>query len=195
MVNQSLVLELSIEPATDYTILQSFQCGLDKMDEFIHAKLEVCSKIHFLNTYYVLDNRKELVALFALSNGSIILDEDNFEDIKLLNNLKLPEDEQFLTDYFYPQRFYPTTELQYIAVREDLRKNHIGTQIVKAIIEKCKSSYAGVMFISVDAYISKEYSTFPFYDKLHFTPVETECKGETRRMILPIWTTMDEALK
>lgn len=74
--------ELEIRPASDFCQLAGFCCGLEEMDNFIHSRLATCDQIHFVNTYFVFHGA-EVIALFSLSTGSVILDSDDFEDIQM----------------------------------------------------------------------------------------------------------------
>ncbi len=191
--------ELEIRPASDFSQLAGFCCGLEEMDNFIHSRLATCDQIHFVNTYFVF-HEEEVIALFSLSTGSVILDSDDFEDIQMgarnrMHSLEFTTDEDFLENYFYVHRTYPTIELQYLAVREDYRskqdssseKLHVGKVIIDAIVAKAKSLDLGAMFISVDAYDTDEYSAVPFYEKCGFGVVDVVRKNDIRRMIKTIW--------
>lgn len=61
---------------------------------------------------------------------------------------------------------YPTLEIDYLAVRSDLRDKGIGTEIIAHLSETAhvKKCY----FLTVDAYHTKGYTAIPFYEKQGF---------------------------
>ena len=76
--------ELIIEVADEYESLKSFESGNQQMDDFIHDYLSACSRNHFCITYYVrLKSKGDVIALFSLSNDSVDLSEDDFDDMRI----------------------------------------------------------------------------------------------------------------
>lgn len=193
-------LNLKIKPATDFSQLAGFYCGIKEMDDFIHQYLEICSTIHLSNTYFVFKGH-EIIALFALASGTVELDSEDFDDIQTgardhMDPLEFTANEEFLENYFYTHTTFPSVELQYLAVKEKYRSDptanetglHIGKYIIEAIVEKSKNLYLGSMFITVDAYDTHEYSAVPFYEKCGFGVVSPRSNNDVRRMIKTIWS-------
>jgi len=76
---------------------------------------------------------------------------------------------------------YPTIEIDYLAVRKDLRERGYGTEILTEITEAARRK--GSYFLTVDAYHDREYSAIPFYEKLGFFALqEFSEEHETLRM-------------
>ena len=72
-------------------------------------------------------------------------------------------------------QYRPLVDLQetYLAVHKDKQKNGIGEACVNLIINMAKEqTFAGCIFITVDALITPEYSAVGFYRKCHFTQAE-----------------------
>ena len=159
-------LNLHLNLEHDASILADFNSGIDTMDTFIHTRLSA-----FLRAYncrfYVLRNEQELiVAMFVISGGQMFLDEDCKDDLRL----KFPDIEKWpeLSDY-WEAGVFPTIEIEYLAVRKEFRNQNIGTDIIK-LIESFKDDayYHRPVFVSVNAYCTKEYSAVGFYSKCHF---------------------------
>ena len=155
------MLKYSREDSAD--ILKDFECGIRAMDDFIHSCLD-----SFLNNdsrysfYVALDDEYGIVAMFVTSSGIFVDHDGEFQD------LPLGKPWGYLDDDFemHSGTMYPTLEIDYLAVRRDLRDKGIGTEIIAHLSETAhgKKCY----FLTVDAYHTKGYNAIPFYEKQGF---------------------------
>ena len=169
--------ELIIEQADEYASLKSFVSGNEQMDEFVHDYLAACSKSHFCVTYYVrLEPKGEVIALFSLSNDSVDLGEDDFDDMRIgAAGTDLPIVAADFRERFEQKCTYPALEITYLAVNKKYQKLKIGTTLINFIANIARNqNVSGCVFLTVNALQTKEYSAVPFYEKNHFaklTPV------------------------
>lgn len=169
--------ELIVEQADEYESLKTFKSGIKQMDDFIHDYLAACSTSHFCVTYYVrLQPKGEIVALFSLSNDSVDLDEDDFDDMRIgAAGTDLPLVDDSFRERFEQKCTYPALEITYLAVQEKYQRLKIGTTLIDFIanMARNKSAY-GCVFLTVNALHIEEYSAVPFYaanDFAKLTPV------------------------
>ena len=113
--------ELIIEVADEYDSLKSFESGNQQMDDFIHDYLSACSRSHFCITYYVRFKPKgDVIALFSLSNDSVDLSEDDFDDMRIgAAGTELPLVENTFRERFEKKCTYPALEITYLAVNKN----------------------------------------------------------------------------
>lgn len=119
-MNMNNNAELLIELADEYDCLGSFVSGNVQMDNFIHDYLAACSRSHFCVTYFVrLKDSGEVVALFSLSNDSVDISKDDFDDMRIgATSTDLPLIEGDFRDRFEQKCTYPALEITYLAVKE-----------------------------------------------------------------------------
>lgn len=169
--------ELIVEQADDYECLKSFESGIEQMDDFIHDYLAACSKSHFCVTYYVrLEPKGEVIALFSLSNDSVDLNEDDFDDMRIGSaGTGLPIVDTDFRKRFEQKCTYPALEITYLAVSKKYQRLKIGTTLVNFIANIARNqNVSGCVFLTVNALQTNEYSAVPFYESNHFaklTPV------------------------
>lgn len=127
--------ELIIEVADEYESLKSFESGNTQMDDFIHDYLSACSRSHFCITYYVrLKTDGEVIALFALSNDSVDLTEDDFDDMRIgAAGTNLPMTEADFRERFEQKCTYPSLEITYLAVSKKYHNLKIGSTLIDVI--------------------------------------------------------------
>ena len=155
------MLKYSREDSAD--ILKDFECGIRAMDDFIHSRLD-----SFLNNdsrysfYVALDDEHGIVAMFVTSSGIFVDHDGEFQD------LPLGKPWGYLDDDFemHSGTMYPTLEIDYLAVRRDLRNEGIGAEIIAHLSETAHSKRC--YFLTVDAYHTKGYTAIPFYEKQGF---------------------------
>ena len=166
MAQPSLRLKLE----QDASILTDFYSGIDGMDEFIHTRLSAFLRAYNCRFYVLRNEQGLIVAMFVLSGGQLFLDEDCKDDLRM----KFPDIENIpdLKDYL-EAGFFPSIEIDYLAVRKEYRRQHIGRTII-SIIEPFKEDayYNRPLFLSVDAYCTSNYSVVGFYDKCRFWAAE-----------------------
>lgn len=155
------MLRYSKEFSTD--ILKDFECGIQMMDEFIHGSLETfLKKDPRYNFYVAKEDGLSIVAMFVTSAGIFVDRDGEFEDIPFGKPWGyLDEDLEM-----HSGTMYPTIEIDYLAVRKDLREKGYGTEILNEIANNAK--HKGCFFLTVDAYHDKGYSAIPFYEKQGF---------------------------
>ena len=163
-------LHLTLEQ--DASILVDFYSGIDEMDAFIHTRLSAFLRAYRNSRFYVLRNTDGIVvAMFVISEGRLVLDEDCKDDLRM----KFPGIEEWseIKDY-WEAGFFPSIEIDYLAVRKEYRKQHIGTDIISTIksFKESTYSYYHPLFLSVNAYCTKEYSAVGFYEKCNFWAAE-----------------------
>lgn len=166
-------MELEIKSVDNIDSFKGFHCGIPAMDKFIHTGLALSIKNHYCQLYSVSAGQ-QVVALFALSFDSVDLDNDDKEEIATgISTTGMPDVDYDYEETFYSKRRYPALDIAYLAVREDLREQHIGQYLVSQIRKKAKEQrFAGCQFITVEAYNTKEYSAVGFYSKCGFAPNE-----------------------
>jgi len=182
------IKSLSIRPLKDVSSLKDFHCGIQAMDGFIHSGLEDSMKNHYCNAYSVHFG-EEVVAMFALSFDSLELDSDSLEEMNEGFSCNKPEMSKGYIDTFLSKHHYPALEIAYLAVEEKYRRQGMGKSIVNAIAEMAQNqNMAGCMFLTVEAYIEKDYSAVPFYYSCRFEPCEFKKPNkETLRMFRAIY--------
>ena len=144
-------------------ILINFECGIHVMDEFIHTSLDVFLKNDPRYSFYViLDDTLGIVGMCVISAGVFVDHDGQFEDIPFGKPWGY-FDEDF---ELHSGTMYPTLEIDYLAVRRDLREKGYGKEIIAEliIVAERKKCY----FLTVDAYHDSEYSAIPYYEKCGF---------------------------
>ena len=144
-------------------ILKDFECGIQAMDDFIHLSLESFLKNDPRYKFSVaVDDDQGIVAMFVTSAGIFIDHDDEFQDLPFGKPWGYM-DEDF---QMHSGLMYPSMEIDYLAVRRDLREKGYGSEIIKEITERAKLK--NCFFLTVDAYHTKDYSAIPFYEKQGF---------------------------
>jgi GNAT superfamily N-acetyltransferase len=188
--NSDFEKNLLIEHVSDATVFKEFRFGIKKMDDFIHEGLDLSVKNNFCKLYKV-SRDEEIVALFALSFDSLILDYEDKTELKQTESVGV--DSRY-EEVFWSKRHYPALEIAYLAVREDLRGSDIGSFLINSIAEMAAGQkLAGCQFLTVEA-LSKakekeqDYSATAFYYKNHFESCELpNSTKDTMRMYRPLY--------
>lgn len=182
--------EIEISVLDDDVCLKSFATGINAMDRFIQNDFWMSIKNHYCIAYSV-KYRNELIALFALSFDSLDLDVDDKDDLMsgMLPAGFLDMDKEY-EETFLGKSHYPALDIAYLAVKENHRKKGMGRLLIDAISQKARSqSFAGCLFLTVDAYVTKDYSAVGFYNRCGFTPSELPNPNkDTLRMYLPLYS-------
>lgn len=169
------MINFKIVPATDFSLLKKFSCGISIMDSFLHETLEECVKNHYCTLFYVLEKTSEdLIAIFSLSFDSLVLDSDDKEELMSgISQASIPQITKKYKDLFLGKTSYPALEITYLAVSEKYRNKHIGKKLLQSIENAAKRQrLAGCQFLTVEAMTNKQYSAVSFYEKCQFTPCE-----------------------
>lgn len=166
--------KLDIRRADDTSALLNFKCGVKFMDDFIRNKengLAKFIKLRLSRLWIVYENDKA-VAFFSLSKDALILNSEDRRIIESDNEkakaLVAPED----ADKLWEKEKFPSIEIDYLAVCEEKRndpKDHLGTFIIEEIGRMAENdTFSATMFLTVEAFDSKEYSAVEFYRKCGF---------------------------
>lgn len=108
------MLQYSKESSVD--ILEGFECGILKMDNFIHESLEEFLKNDSRYAFYVAKEGTDVVAMFVTSSGMFVDHDDVFDDIPFGK----PWGYMGKDFKMHSGMMYPTLEIDYLAVRKDL---------------------------------------------------------------------------
>lgn len=145
------------------SILRGFECGIQLMDEFIHNELDAFLKNDSQYDFYVAkDDELGIVAMFVISTGNFVDYKDEFHDLPFGKPWGFIDDDaqmRFATRY-------PTLEIDYLAVRRDLRECGYGSEIISELSRIALQKNA--LFLTVAAYHTASYSAIPFYEKQGF---------------------------
>lgn len=172
--------DIGIEPLSPEENLDDFSCGNDKLDDFFHKEVVLCCKYKYLSAYTVKYRKtKEVVALFTLSNDSLVLEKDDVEE--LMGDID--EEYKFI---FEMQSSFPSVNIGHLAVRKDLQSRGIGELVILYVCGFLTSyNLTGVQFITVDSLNNSR--TNKFYNKTGFLYQSMEdINHDTRRMYLPL---------
>lgn len=182
--------ELIIEVADEYDSLKSFESGNAQMDDFIREYLSACSRSHFCLTYYVrLVPDGGIVALFALSNDSVDLSEDDFEDMRIgAAGTELPLIETNFRERFEQKCTYPSLEITYLAVSKKYQNLKIGSTLIEFIANIARNQrVSGCVFLTVNALHTPNYSAVSFYEKNHFAKLTPAPHFDVWPMYKTLW--------
>jgi len=146
-----LKYKLSYKRTDNASVLFDFYCGIDEMDSFIHDKLQgrIDRKDGLL--MYVIEDGGQTVAMTAVKESTIevhIEGKGRF-DVEAL-------------------------EIEYLAVRKELQRKHIGKQVISWIEDSVLNDYPDSKFISVRAFVDRDinYSAVPFYRSCGFSIIQ-----------------------
>ena len=144
-------------------VLKDFECGVQVMDDFIHHDLDSFLKNDPRYNFYVaVDDENGIVAMYVTSAGIFVDHDGEFQDMPFGKPWGyLDEDFQI-----HSGTMYPTLEIDYLAIRKDLREKGYGTEVLSYLSNKASNNKC--YFLTVDAYHDKEYSAIPFYEKRGF---------------------------
>lgn len=182
--------ELLIEVAEEYDSLKSFESGNAQMDDFIHDYLSACSQSHFCITYYVrLVPNGDVVALFSLSNDSVDLSEDDFDDMRIgAAGTELPLIENSFRERFEQKCTYPSLEITYLAVSKKYQNLRIGSTLIEFIANVARNQkVSGCVFLTVNALHTPSYSAVSFYEKNHFAKLTPVPQFDVWPMYKTLW--------
>ena len=167
------------------SILKDFECGIQLMDEFIHNDLDVFLKNDPQYELYVAkDDELGIVAMYVISIGNFVDYKDEFQDLPCGKPWVFLDDDSQMR---FATR-YPTLEIDYLAVRKNLRESGYGSEIITELsrIAIQKNS----LFLTVAAYHTDSYSAIPFYEKQGFFALQEYSEEfDTLRMAKRVETT------
>lgn len=174
------MLRYSKEIAPD--ILKSFECGVPTMDEYIHSSLESLLKENSQFTLFVAtEDTLGVVAIIITSTGNFVDLNNEYHDLPFGKPWGYISDDHQV----HQGVMYPTLEIDFLAVRKDLRCKGFGSQIVNDLSIEARTN--NCFFITVDAFHAKDYSAIPFYEKQGFFALqEYSDEYDTLRMALRV---------
>lgn len=166
-VKDDMCLPYIVERVDNISSLADFYCGIDQMDNFIHAQngleLFVESK---LTNLWIIRQGSIVIGFFALSKSSLILNTYDIRNVQ--SDSSIP-----LKSLFEQIQSYPALKIDYIAIQKNLRSRKIGSRILGLIREKALSDeLSSTLFIIVEAFDVASYSSVGFYKKNYFKESE-----------------------
>ena len=182
--------ELLIQRVTDFSGIEQFECGITQMDNFLHEHLEDCSKSHYCTTYFVrFEHDGDIVALFSLSNDSVDIDSDDFEDMRIgASGTDLPLVDELFREQFEQKYTYPALEITYLAVSKKYQSMKIGSAIIDIIANMAREQKLSVcVFLTVKALVTKEYIALSFYEKNQFARLTSTPQFDVWPMYRTLW--------
>jgi len=159
-------LEINITTLKDTSQLEDFFCGVKAFDDFIHSDTFSQSVRNYFCTPYKVTMGKKIIAFFALSCSSLILDADSKDDYFSYDKFDIPAEYK---EFLKGRNHYPAIEIAFFAVSEEYRGKQIGRSLLTKIESMAKEfDFAGCQFLTLDAYCTNEYSSAEFYYKCGF---------------------------
>lgn len=142
---------LVYERTDDASVLSDFYCDIQEMDDFIHLRLQTRLDRKDGLQFFVVKEGDFIVALTAIKESTI--------------ELHVEREGVFSA---------AVLEIEYLAVRSDLQRKHIGKQIVEWIENDAIRDFPGTKFLSVRAFYDKDidYSAVPFYRSCGFRVIQ-----------------------
>lgn len=152
---------LTYERTDDMSVLSDFYCGIEEMDHYIHNKLQ--AKVNSMPELesYIIREAGSIVAMTAIREKPLEVKKSNGE--------------RFCID---------ALEIEYLAVRKDLRDTGIGETIIQWIDDKARAEHNNCRYLSVNALVDPDYgySAVPFYEKCSFIPRKSHAMAVAVRM-------------
>lgn len=163
---------------SDLKALSSFSCGVDCLDTFFHNEIGICSKFHYI-TPYCVKYGDLIVAVFTLSNDTIVLEEDD------KNELAQNADEY---KFVFPlQTSFPAVNIGHLGVRTGFQSKGIGEIVIRYVWQTFVNfRVAGCQFLTVDALNNSRTNKFYLKCEFQYQSI-TDSYKETRRMYLPLF--------
>lgn len=144
-------------------LLKDFECGIQIMDDFIQNSLDSFLKNDPRYSLFIaIDDKLGIVAMYVTSAGIFVDHDGEYQD------LPFGKPWGYIGDDFqiHSGTMYPTLEIDYLAVRKDLRNKGYGTEIMAELSRNAKNK--NCYFLTVDALHIEGYSAIPFYEKKGF---------------------------
>jgi len=166
------MIELKYRALSSADDLDGFECGIEKMDTFIHSS----SFFETLREYdcdaytVILDN--QVVGLFAINMDVLDLDDDDKDDLthgfSRANAPQFKSDKEF--DEFMSTPRFHVVDIAYLAIQKEFRGQGIGTAIMNEIHKLAKEMNPNGWFMTVDALNLSDgsYSAVKFYEHFNF---------------------------
>lgn len=176
---------LKISLLTEETDLSTFSCGNKELDSFFKKEVYLCQKYKYVSAYCVSDIRsKEIIALFTLSNDSVIINnEDDLSDFMETSASEMDDEYQ---KTFGKQTSFPAINIGHLAVSKNKQSMGVGQFIIDYIIAiSLNFTIMGCQFITVDSLNNKRTNKF-YSDNEFYYQTNHDMYSPTRRMYLPL---------
>ena len=167
--------------------LSSFSCGVDKLDDFFHNDIFLCSKYHYFSSYCARKvDTGEIIAIFTLSNDAMIIDNSDDKEEFIQQSSSRVNDEYI--PIFRSQTSFPAINIGHLGVRKDMQSKGVGEQILDFVTNTFISyDITGCQFITVDSLNSEDKRANKFYSRYGFLyQTDTDIALPTRRMYLTL---------
>jgi predicted GNAT family N-acyltransferase len=171
---------LSLSRITENTVIGTFDCGDEDLNEFLLSKATFYTK-ELLATTYLLEKDNETLAFFSIFNDNIRVEESSFASKSAFK--------KFMSQLVsHPKRhleYFPAIKIGRLAVNQNIQSSGTGRQIINFIIDLAidLNQKCACKFISVDAY----KQSLVFYEKMGFKYFSNNDEQEdTRQMYLDL---------
>jgi hypothetical protein len=171
---------LSLIKLKSETIIRSFDCGDDDLNDFLVSKAKEYQR-ELLAVTYILENEERTIAFFSIFNDSLRVQEIAFASKSAFK--------RFLSKLVsHPKRhleYFPALKIGRLGVCNTTKNAGLGTAIINFIISLAidQNDYCACKLITVDAYAQ----SLGFYEKKGFTYFTEADKGkDTRQMYLDL---------
>ena len=162
------------------TIIKSFDCGDDDLNEFLLEKSKAYQQ-ELLATTFVFEDETKTYAYYSIFNDSFRIEDLSFLSKNavrsFLRNL-LPHPKRHL-------KHYPAIKIGRLAISKHAQQLGLGRKIIDTIIDYAitQNEQCACKFILVDAY----KKAVGFYEKMQFEYFsDNDLNDETRQMYLDI---------
>lgn len=150
---QFLDIDISINKLLREDLKQvlSFSCGCKELDDFFHKEIYLCSKYHHVAAYCAKNKQdNEIIAIFTLSNDSVVIDNIEDKENFVLEAKNKISDEYIST--FERQTSFPAINIGHLGVHKDCQSKGIGQQILDFVLYTFSNyNMSGCQFITVDS--------------------------------------------
>ncbi len=187
---QFLVSDLDIHKITedDKEDLSSFSCGdepeYQDLNHFFQSEdLYLSDKFHYYSVYVVRYKRSnELVAIFTLSNDSIILSSEEDEaDLKEEIGYVIADE---YSEIWNVQTSFPAINIGHLGVCSKYQSSKIGRILINTILGTFEQfTISGCQFVTVDALNNPKTNKF-YLDRGFTYLTNSDFSASTRRMYL-----------
>ncbi len=162
------------------TIIKSFNCGDDDLNEFLLEKSKNYQQ-ELLATTFIFENETTTYAYYSVFNDSFRIEDLSFLSKNAIKNFLrrlLPHSKRHL-------KHYPAIKIGRLAISKQAQQLGLGRKIMDTIIDYAikQNEQCACNFILVDAY----KDAVGFYEKMQFEYFsDSDLNDEIRQMYLDI---------
>jgi GNAT superfamily N-acetyltransferase len=171
------ISEIRVEHST---VIKSFDCGDDDLNEFLLEKSRDYQQ-ELLATTFLLEDETQTLAYYSIFNDSFRIEDVSFASKSAIKNFLrrlIPHPKRHL-------KSYPAIKIGRLAISKQAQKLGLGRKIIDIIIDYAirQNERCACKFILVDAY----KQSLIFYEKMQFKYFsDNDIEDETRQMYLDI---------